>query len=71
MLVSSNVLLLGRTGIILDNVEAALDVSDITLYGGTSLDDVKPTMAIQPIDHVIMGAGIALEDRLCRSSTAY
>ena len=60
----SHVLLLGRTGIVLDSVEAALDVDDVTLYAGTNLDDVADTMASYPIDTVIMGAGIALDDRL-------
>ncbi len=61
---SNNVLLLGRTGIVLDNVESALDVTNVNLFAGTSLDDVATVMAANPIDHVIMGAGIDLDTRL-------
>ncbi len=60
----TNVLLLGRTGIVLDDVEAHLDVHDIDLFAGTNLNDVQATMAAEPIDHVIMGAGIDLDTRL-------
>lgn len=61
---SNNVLLLGRTGIVLDDVEAELDVSEVKLFAGTSLDDVVTVMAEQSIRHVIMGAGIDLDTRL-------
>ncbi len=60
-----NVLLLGRTGIVLDDVEAdGVIVSDVDLFAGTSLDDVTEVMAAQPIQHAIMGAGIDLDTRL-------
>lgn len=58
------VLLLGRTGIVLDNVEAALDVDGVTLHAGTTLSDVEQIMADSPIDTVIMGAGLDIEARL-------
>ena len=61
---SNNVLLPGRTCIVLDDVEAGLDVRDVSLFAGTSLDDVVTAMSEQPIHHVIMGAGIDLDTRL-------
>ena len=61
---STNVLLLGRTGIVLDNIKTGLGVQDVTLFGGTSLEDVQSVFDKQKIDIVIMGAGIDLTTRL-------
>lgn len=58
------VLLLGRTGIVFDDIEAALDSKGLTLHAGTSLDDVETVMANNPVDTVIMGAGIDINTRL-------
>ena len=60
----TNVLLLGRTGIALDDVRNATDTTGMTLYAGRTLDDVKTVMADAPIDTVVMGAGIDLDTRL-------
>ncbi len=61
---TNNVLLLGRTGIVLDNVEAKIDSNNVKLFAGTTLEDVISVMAADRIDHVIMGAGIDIETRL-------
>ena len=58
------VLLLGRTGIVLDDVRPHVDADDVELFAGTSLDDVRRIFAAQPVDVVIMGAGIDLDTRL-------
>lgn len=58
------VLLLGRTAFVLDDVEAALDPNEFTLHAGTSLPDVERIMADRSIDAVIMGAGLDIETRL-------
>jgi len=58
------VLLLGRTGIVLDEVRPHIDANDVNLYTGTNLDDVRRIFETQPIDIVIMGAGIDLGARL-------
>lgn len=44
-LMTANVLLLGRTGIVLDDVQSALEVTDVALFAGTSLDEVTAVMA--------------------------
>lgn len=59
-----NCLLLGRKGIIVDDVKNNIDVTDINLFGGTSLQDVKDNFDQQSIDIVIMGAGLDINDRL-------
>ncbi len=61
---SKNVLLLGRTGIVLDDVRNELVVKDAALFSGTSLDDVREAFDTQAIDIVIMGAGLGIETRL-------
>jgi hypothetical protein len=59
-----NVLLLGRRGIIVDDVQRQLQMPDIQLYGGTGIEDLRSTFARTNVDHVIMGAGIDLQTRL-------
>jgi hypothetical protein len=59
-----NCLLLGRKGMIVDDVKKSIYATDINLYGGTSLQDVKDTFDQQNIDIVIMGAGLDINDRL-------
>ena len=44
------VLLLGRKGIVLDDVRRELSVQDVTLLGGTSLDDVRTAFAERSVD---------------------
>lgn len=61
---TKNVLLLGRTGVDIDNVQQQLRMPDLQLFGGTGLDDARSALAQASIDHVIMGAGIDLEIRL-------
>jgi hypothetical protein len=59
-----DVLLVGRRDIVLDEVRKDLPVQDVTLFGATTLDDVRKVLDEHPIDTVIMGAGIDLEMRL-------
>ena len=60
----TNVLLLGRTGFVIDDVKYQLRVQGIRLFSGSGIDDVRDAFAQADIDHVIMGAGIDLETRL-------
>ena len=59
-----NCLLLGRKGIIVDDVKDGIDATGINLFGGTSLQDVKNILDQHEIDIVIMGAGLDINDRL-------
>jgi len=59
-----NCLLLGRKGIIVDDVKNSLMVKGVNLFGGSNLQDVKDAFATDSIDIVIMGAGIDIKDRL-------
>jgi hypothetical protein len=61
---AKNVLLLGRTEIVLDEVEQHIDTRDVRLLSGTTLDDVRRTFDEHAIDMVIMGAGLDLDVRL-------
>jgi hypothetical protein len=60
----TTVLLLGRRGVVVDDVQRRLGISDVQLIGGTAIDDVRVAFARANVDHVIMGAGIDLETRL-------
>lgn len=61
---AKNVLLLGRTGVVIDEAQQQLDMPHLQLFGGTGVDDVRSAFAQTGIDHVIIGAGIDLETRL-------
>lgn len=57
-------LLLGRTPFDPQTVHSEIAVPDIELSTGTNLDDVTAAFSQGPVDVVIMGAGLALQDRL-------
>jgi hypothetical protein len=59
-----NVLLLGRLGVVVDDVSQQLHLPNVAIFGGTGIDDVRATFAAGTVDVVIMGAGIDLETRL-------
>jgi hypothetical protein len=58
------VLLLGLTGVVVEDVREQLQMPDVQLLGGTSIDDVRSAFRRVAVDHVVMGAGIDLEARL-------
>lgn len=63
------ILVLGRKGFKVSNVEAKVNDPDITVLTGTSIEDVKEAFADlkkedKTIDHVFIGAGIEIEKRL-------
>lgn len=60
----TNCLLLGRKGIIVSDVKDSIEITDINLIGGTSLQDVKDAFDQHTVDIVIMGAGLNINDRL-------
>lgn len=59
-----HVLLLGKDGIVVEEARAAIQLPDVELYGGGSIEDMRATFARASIDHVIMGGGLPLEVRL-------
>lgn len=61
---NKDVLLVGRRGIVLDEVRKEITAQDVTLFDATTLEDVRNVLAEHPIDTVIMGAGLDLEMRL-------
>lgn len=61
---TKKVLLLGRTGFVLDEVERELQMPDVQFFVGTGLEDAQSAFATAKIDRVIIGAGIDLETRL-------
>jgi hypothetical protein len=58
------VLLLGRLGVVVEDVQQQLRMPDVQLFGATGLDEVRSVFAQADIDHVVMGAGLDLETRL-------
>jgi DNA-binding NtrC family response regulator len=61
---TKNVLLVGLKVIILDQVQKNLDVKDVRLFTGSSVEDVRAAFDREPIDIVIMGAGLDIDVRL-------
>src|SRR5258708_18899067 len=61
---SQKILLLGVLDSILADVQQQVAHPDFEFFRGTSLEDVRATLARTNIDHVIMGGGIPLETRL-------
>ncbi|MDE2430125.1 MAG: hypothetical protein KGM99_15485 [Burkholderiales bacterium] len=58
------VLILGKKGIVVDDIQNHLQMQNVELFGGTGIEDVRSVFSEQKIDHVIMGAGIELDKRL-------
>lgn len=61
---TKKVLLLGRTGFVLDEVQRQLQMPDVQFFAGTGIEAVRSVFAKENIDHVIMGAGLDLDIRL-------
>ena len=59
-----NVLLVGLKPILVEDVKNKLQLPNVRLFAGSSLEDVRATFAQTKLDAVIMGAGIELEKRL-------
>ena len=61
---STKILLLGVLDSILADVQQQVARPGLEFFRGTSVEDVRATLARTSIDHVIMGGGIPLETRL-------
>jgi hypothetical protein len=58
------VLLLGLRGVVVEDARAHLQMPDVDVYGGGSIEEMRAIFAQTKIDHVIMGGGLDLEIRL-------
>ena len=61
---TKNVLLLGRTSAVIGDAEQQLNMPGVQHISGTGIDDVRAAFTRLRIDHVIMGGGLDLEDRM-------
>jgi hypothetical protein len=62
--VTSNVLLIGRTRAVIDDIVAQLHVPGFQLLAGAGIESVRSAFAEDAIDLVILGGGLDLETRL-------
>lgn len=58
------ILLVGRTPNVIDDIISRVQLPEIRLIGGGTIDDVRDAFASHSIDHVILGGGIDLERRI-------
>ncbi|MFJ9743723.1 hypothetical protein [Streptomyces sp. NPDC101166] len=61
---TTTVLLLGLKSAVVDEVRERVGLPEVDIHAGTGPADLRDMLARTPIDHVIMGAGLDLEDRL-------
>ena len=61
---TKNILLIGRTQPVLDDVIQQLEIPELNLVGTTSLDGARAAMIANDVDHVIIGGGLDLHTRL-------
>lgn len=60
----ATILIVGRTPAVIDDVIDSLEPQDFSFLTGSTLKDVVDAFAINSIDHVILGGGIDLDERL-------
>ncbi|WP_067534317.1 hypothetical protein [Nocardia crassostreae] len=58
------VMLLGLKMAVVDEVRDQLAVPDVELFTGSSVEELRAVLAGTSLDHVVMGAGLELEQRL-------
>lgn len=61
---SLNVLLVGRTHKVLESARNSLKIPDLALEAATNPEEVSKALEKTSFDHVFMGAGVELEERL-------
>lgn len=59
-----NVLYVGRTQSVIDDVIRTLDTPDVDFTTANTLPEVQEILAAASVDHVIIGGGLDLETRL-------
>jgi hypothetical protein len=61
---STKILLLGLSDSVLADAQQQLVHPDLEVFRGTSVEDVRSTMAQTSIDHVFMGGGLPTKPQL-------
>ncbi len=59
-----NVVLVGRTDVVLNDAREGVAAHDAVLFSATTLDEVRNVLNEHPVDIVIIGASLDLEVRL-------
>lgn len=66
-----HVLIVGRLLDIVDQTRSRVQCHDVVLYGATTLDEVRATLSLNPIDMMVIGAAIELAERLAMARVAF
>jgi hypothetical protein len=66
-----HVLIVGRLLDIVDQTRSRVQCEDVVLYGATTLDEVRKTLSLKPIDVMVVGAAIELSERLAIARAAF
>jgi hypothetical protein len=66
-----HVLIVGRLLDIVDQTRSSVQCANVVLYGATSLDEVRKTLSLKPIDVMVVGAAIELSERLAIARAAF
>jgi hypothetical protein len=61
---SLNVLLIGRLNIVVEDAKDQLDMPDVEFFTATELPEAKAIFRDRSIQHVFIGAGIEIEQKL-------
>lgn len=59
-----NVLLVGRTPVVIADLLERIETPEVTFFSGNNLQDVVGVLAEASIAHVILGGGLDLDSRL-------
>jgi hypothetical protein len=65
------VMIVGLRANLVDEFRAQLDQTAVELLAGTGADDVRAALAEADIDHVFLGGGLALADRLAAMEAVF
>jgi hypothetical protein len=66
-----HVLIVGRLLDIVDETRSRVQCQGVVLYGATTLDEVRKTLSLKPIDIMVVGAAIELSERLAIARAAF
>ncbi len=66
-----NVLIVGRLLDTGDDTRSRVRAEGVVVHGATTLDEVRATLALKPIDVMVVGAGIELSERLAIARAAF